>query len=268
MENFKFNGYYGDVKGLDLPRNYHLPNREELDFLNSYSIPIQEAVEFYDAISGKDMRINYAFKDDSGISILPVHFKKENFEHLIGLKYLNISASQVFKRFKKGYTPRRPLCLENHDYTFEKLAVLDKLEKITDADTLIITDLREVGQARTINFNRALRTNDRDLMLALKDFQVDFYSPRSLLNLTSERAKEKYSHVREKDCVMVYSSEKTERGIRTNIISTNHNVEMDLSRTTELMVAISQQAEKEFQEEEERNILARRREAARRGLDR
>ena len=45
-------------------------------------------------------------------------------------------------------------------------------------------------------------------------------------------------------------------------------VQMDLSKTTELMVAISQQAEKEFQEEDERNILVRRREAARRGRDR
>ena len=45
-------------------------------------------------------------------------------------------------------------------------------------------------------------------------------------------------------------------------------VQMDLSKTTELMVAISQQAEKEFQEEDERNILVRRREAARRGRER
>ena len=45
-------------------------------------------------------------------------------------------------------------------------------------------------------------------------------------------------------------------------------VQMDLSKTTELMVEISQQAEKEFQEEDERNILVRRREAARRGRDR
>ena len=43
---------------------------------------------------------------------------------------------------------------------------------------------------------------------------------------------------------------------------------MDLSKTTELMVAISQQAEKEFQEEDELNILVRRREDARRGRDR
>ncbi|MGM9905055.1 PBECR4 domain-containing protein [Lactobacillus sp.] len=258
MENFKFNSYYGDIRDLDIPRNYHLPNKKEIDLLNRYSKSIQKAVKFYDAISGKNMRVNYAFKDDRGISILPVRFKKENFEHLLGLKYLNISASQVFKRFKKGYTPRRPLCLENYGYTFEKLAVLDKLEKITDADTLIITDLSKVGQAKTINFNRALRTEDRDLMLALKDFQVNLYSPRSLLSLASERAKEKYSHVREKDCVMVYNSEKTDRGVRTNVISTNHNVEIDLSKTTELMVAIAQQAEKEFQEEN-RNSLARRR---------
>lgn len=264
----KFNKYSELLTNIRIPRNYQLPTDENIDALNYYSDVIYSAAKFYDQISKDGLRINYAFKDNRGISVLPTKFEKGNFQHLLGIKYVGVSATDFFNDLVNDATPDHPLIIEKYGYAFEKLAVLDKLEKITDADTLIITDLSKVDQAKTINFNRALRTNDRDLMLALKDFQVDLYSPRSLLNLTSERAKEKYSHVREKDCVMVYSSEKTDRGIRTNVISTNHNVEMDLPKTTELMVAISQQAEKEFQEEEDRNILARRREALRRGRDR
>lgn len=268
MQKFAFKPGYQRINRKLIPGNYKLATSEEASALNDQLALIRKVADFYDKISEDGLRLNYAFKDNQGISVLPTKFDKGNFQHLLGIKYVGVSANRFFNALKMDKPLNGTLLVENHDYTFEKLAVLDKLEKITDADTLIITDLSKVGQAKTINFNRALRTNDRDLMLALKDFQVDLYSPRSLLNLTSERAKEKYSHVREKDCVMVYSSEKTDRGIRTNVISTNHNVEMDLSRTTELMVAIGKQAEKEFQEEEERNSLARRREALRRGRDR
>ncbi|MCT7802307.1 MAG: PBECR4 domain-containing protein [Lactobacillus crispatus] len=159
-----------------------LANIEDVKSINEYIHDIQKVAKFYKDKLAKG-QIDYIYRKNQTIEMLPVKFKVENFAHLTGIKFGSASAKKEFINLLKG-TNTEPIIVERQNRTIDKLKVLKKLPNILEISATTLTSLQEAEQAQKLGFSRAIKNSDNDLLIALQNFKPEFYQPRSLLNLT------------------------------------------------------------------------------------
>ncbi len=165
-----------------IPPGYHVAKDNELQIINDLYIKnINIFSKFYEK-NLANKTIDYIFKSKKQLKLLSVNFGKENFAHLLGLRFDRRKPNQVLTDILNDKTPNAIL-IKNDRTTFLKLQVLSSIKGILHTDGLILSDLSQIEQIHKLNLNKGIRSFDKNLMILLRTSQSDGIVPASLMNL-------------------------------------------------------------------------------------
>ena len=201
---------------------YHVASIEELARLNTYTETLKEIATFYkNELSNGN--IIYAFKQDNKIKEFIVKYGRENFAHLTGLKFDRKSAKEMLEDLVAGKTEQNAILLKNDGTTFQKLSVLEKAKELIGTDAVVLNKLSNV-QSKRLKFSEALRTEDSQMLMALKDFEAEIYRPYSLINLADSKYAKDYSNIPD-NTILAVLAERTNSlgGVGIGTLSLNHD---------------------------------------------
>ena len=193
------------IKNQREPKGYHAVTKDELTELNKRSSTLINAAKFYKDNLSRG-RISYLYKQGGDVKVLTVKFADGNFAHLTGLIFAGKNSKEFLDDLVNERTAQSSIFVKNDGTTFEKLAVIGGLRKLTDPSIMELNDLSSVPQARKLRFSDALKIKDEQLLLALRQTNIELYSPISLLNLRNTRSNyDDYSKVPENQVLAVLS---------------------------------------------------------------
>lgn len=226
---------------------YHVATTEDLAELNKYKDALIKAAKYYreNLVKG---RVIYLIKNKDQIMALPVRFGKENFAHLAGISFDRKKASQMLDELADGKLVQNAIFIKNDGTTFEKLARISEITKITDSNVMELGQVSAfVQQAKKLNFNRAIKPSDKAL-LALKKIEPKIYRPYSLINLeTAKNSYSDYSKVPENTVVAVLSLTRNHlKGFSIGTLSVNSKYVKDGRQLTELTTKMRKILLKEY----------------------
>ncbi|MCT7690228.1 MAG: PBECR4 domain-containing protein, partial [Lactobacillus crispatus] len=128
--------------------------------------------------------IDYVFKDNHNLSLLSVNFGKENFPHLLGLRFDRRKPNQVLSDILNNKIPNAVL-LKNDRTTFLKMQALNSAPKLLQTDSFILKNLSKIESIHKLNLDSSIESSDKNLMVLLRDSEKDGIIPASLMNLNS-----------------------------------------------------------------------------------
>lgn len=248
MNNDLFN-YIVPTRWIQLRQNDKLADEEDVKQLNTYAEVIHEMAGFYSS-NLENRKIDYVYKEKSSIKVIPVKYKKENFPHLTGINMPFITAKEKFDVLAKGNNSQS-LIIEKGDQTFRKLKILHKLPNILNCSSTTLTQLQQINQAARIGFEKGLKNQDNDMLLALQDFQPEFYTPKSLLNIKDSH---KYDNVPENTVLGVFKEKKLEKIITFEPISLNFKALGDSTTASDLVYEMAKYANNLVKEQHEKEV--------------
>jgi hypothetical protein len=209
---------------INNPNSYKIATPEEINQINEYSSIIKQIAHFYET-NLSNSKIDYVYKENNSIQILPVKYKCENFPHLTGINFDRKSAKEKFNYLKYGYN-ETPIIIERN--------------KATLASSAVLTQLRDIKQAQRINFSRGIKDSNNELLLALQNFQPEFYQPKSLLNISKKNA---YQYVPENTVLGIFKEQPIRDGIHIEPISLNRDSLDNIAITTEMLISMKKYAD-------------------------
>lgn len=227
------------------PKGYHTVTKDELNELNKQSSVLINTAKFYDANLSKG-RISYLYKQNNDIKVLTVKFAEGNFAHLTGLIFAGKNSKTFLDDLVNERTAQSGIFVKNDGTTFQKLAVIGGLQRLTDPNIMELNDLSNVPQSHRLRFTEALKIKDEGLLLALRNTDFDLYSPVSLLNLNDTRGRyNDYSKVPENQVLAVLSE--TPNGLggaNISVVSVNDKylTQGDLFQVGQAMTELSLKA--------------------------
>lgn len=245
------------VKKTRQVAGYHVATDEDLTGLNKYADTLVNVAQFYRRNLAFG-RIIYLVKQDDQIKALPVRFGKENFAHLTGVVFDRKKASQMLDEIADGKLSQNAIFVKNDGTTFEKLAKIDEVMKITDSNVVELSRLSAfVEQAKKLNFNKAIKPSD-EALLALKQVEPKIYRPYSLINLqTAKNSYSDYSNVPENEVLAVLSLTRNQlKGFSIGTLSINSEYVKDGRQLMELTTKTRQILLKEYVAMQTRRKLA------------
>lgn len=245
--NFKMSYKMSYIERPRKVNGYHVATEDELIELNKYTGDLIKTAKYYrkNLVKG---RVIYLIKNKDQIMALPVRFGKENFAHLTGISFDRKKASQMLDELADGKLVQNAIFIKNDGTTFEKLARISEITKITDSNVMELGQVSAfVQQAKKLNFNKAIKPSDKAL-LALKKIEPKIYRPYSLINLkTDKNSYSDYSKVPENTVVAVLSLTRNQlKGFSIGTLSVNSKYVKDGRQLTELTTKMRQILLKEY----------------------
>lgn len=163
---------------------YHVISNRELNRLNKFAPGLQSTAQWY-LRELSNSTLSYFYKDGQDIGQLQVTFTDENFAHLTGISPKGVEMKQVVHDFAQGKGDYGNIQVSHA--IKDKSMVLPLMSDIVSTDAFVFDDLSSIDKFHKIDLSQAIRTEDKDLLLALRD--VDNVGiPASLM-----RIKEKLS---------------------------------------------------------------------------
>lgn len=163
---------------------YHVISNRELNRLNKFAPGLQSTAQWY-LRELSNSTLSYFYKDGQDIGQLQVTFTDENFAHLTGISPKGVEMKQVVHDFAQGKGDYGNIQVSHA--IKDKSMVLPLMSDIVSTDAFVFDDLSSIDKFHKIDLSQAIRTEDKDLLLALRD--VDNVGiPASLM-----RVKEKLS---------------------------------------------------------------------------
>lgn len=176
-----------DPESSPYKKNYHAVTDKELRKLNRYAPTIQETAKWYlDNLA--DSQVTYFYQDGNEVKSISIDYLKENFMHLTGLAPTGPGQTpeKTLVDLAQGKGEFDHLLIANKGATFDKLKVLPELQAITEAESFFFGDLSSVERLHSLELDKAIRSSDKDLLLALRsvdDGDGSKHFPASLLRL-------------------------------------------------------------------------------------
>ncbi|MGI1784451.1 PBECR4 domain-containing protein [Streptococcus uberis] len=167
-------------------QGYHPISTKELNKLNRYASQIQENASWYQSELA-DSQVTYFYKNENQLQALQVSFKPEHYPHLIGLFAINESqtAAKTLTDLVEGNGNYQNIMIANRGATFSKIQVLPDFKAVIDANSFIFDDLSEVERMNRLDLAKAIRTEDRDVLIAFRNVDGEFF-PASLMKVTNK----------------------------------------------------------------------------------
>jgi hypothetical protein len=142
----------------------------ELRKLNLIVSSLQKTAQFYlENLSGST--VDYLYLDGSWVSKMSVKFTDDNFSHLTGISPYTEgeirTAAQTLNDFATGKGDFDNLLVSTAFK--DKLMVLPLISEIVDSKSFILDDLSEVEKFNRLNLDRAIKTEDEDLLIVFRD---------------------------------------------------------------------------------------------------
>ena len=214
------------------------PNSVELKKINNFKQIIVDTAQFYENKLSKG-NINYVYKNKNQLKLIKVHYGANNFMHLIGIRSPNKTATEAFNIIKRNKFDTKKILIKNDNTTFEKLEKLNNLKKLINPNYFILHDLSQVKQADKLKFTKAIKSNSRDFLLALKDFEPEIYTHKSLLNLDKKYDTNIYKNVPENSILGIYKEEKDDfdgltLGVNAGVLAINHKYLKDSTQIQQM----------------------------------
>ena len=231
-------------------RHKRLATKKEIENLNQYRKTINSFANFYKQYLNNSV-IDYIYKENNELKLMSVSFKESQFAHLTGIEMLDSDGNTKFNMLEKGVNTK-PLYIEKA--TFRKLQVLDSFPKVLQADSKVLADLREVKQAQRIGVNRAIKTKENDLLLALYDFQPEIFEPKSLLNIKEAK---QYDNIPENTVLAIFKESKDKNAIHMEPISLNTKALGSIENSTKMLIAVGMYAKEQSNLLEKQQIKKR-----------
>ncbi|WP_161980560.1 PBECR4 domain-containing protein [Streptococcus sp. S784/96/1] len=176
------------IKGLapsTYKSSYHPITEKELRKLNRYAPNLQQVASWY-LENLADSQLTYFYSDGKETGQVTVEFGKEHFMHLTGLlpQKEGQTAEQTLLDFVQGRGDFDHLLIANSGGAFDKLQVLPELQEVVESDAFYFNDLSSIEKLHRLDLDQAIRTADKDLLLALRT--VDGTTlPASVMKLRS-----------------------------------------------------------------------------------
>ncbi|MGT2712072.1 PBECR4 domain-containing protein [Streptococcus oriscaviae] len=149
-----------------LKPGYHVITDGELRRLNKFAPGLQATAQWYlNEVAGST--ITYLYQDRDGIGRLDVQFSDENFAHLTGISPKGIEMKQVVYDFANGQGDYGNIQV-SHSIK-DKSMVLPLLPDILSSQAFVFNDLSTVEKFHKIDLEQAIKTDDEDLLLAIRD---------------------------------------------------------------------------------------------------
>ena len=163
--------------------NYHPISDKDLLKLNRYALHLQNAAQWY-LENVADSQVTYFYQDGADTNSLAISYNKESFMHLTGIFPYREgqTAGQTLLDFAAGNGQFDNILIANRGAAFDKLKVLPELPAIVDAESFYFGDLSDVEKFHSLNLDRAIRSNDQDVLLAFRTVDGTVL-PASLMRL-------------------------------------------------------------------------------------
>lgn len=163
--------------------NYHPISDKDLLKLNRYAPHLQNAAQWY-LENVADSQVTYFYQDGADINSLAISYNKESFMHLTGIYPYREgqTAEQTLLDFAAGNGQFDNILIANRGAAFDKLKVLPELPAIVDAESFYFGDLSDVEKFHSLNLDKAIRSNDQDVLLAFRTVDGTVL-PASLMRL-------------------------------------------------------------------------------------
>ena len=163
--------------------NYHPIADKDLRKLNRYAPHLQNAAKWY-LENVADSKVTYFYQDGADINSLAISYTKESFMHLTGIYPYREgqTAGQTLLDFATGNGQFDNILVANRGAAFDKLKVLPELPSIVDAESFYFGDLSDVEKFHSLNLDKAIRSNDQDVLLAFRTVDGTVL-PASLMRL-------------------------------------------------------------------------------------
>lgn len=163
--------------------NYHPISDKDLLKLNRYASHLQNAAQWY-LENVVDSQVIYFYQDGADTNSLAISYNKESFMHLTGIFPYREgqTAGQTLLDFAAGNGQFDNILIANRGAAFDKLKVLPELPAIVDAESFYFGDLSDVEKFHSLNLDKAIRSNDQDVLLAFRTVDGTVL-PASLMRL-------------------------------------------------------------------------------------
>ena len=163
--------------------NYHPISDKDLLKLNRYAPHLQNAAQWY-LENVADSQVTYFYQDGADTNSLAIYYNKESFMHLTGIFPYREgqTAGQTLLDFATGNGQFDNILIANRGTAFDKLKVLPELPAIVDAESFYFGDLSDVEKFHSLNLDKAIRSNDQDVLLAFRTVDGTVL-PASLIRL-------------------------------------------------------------------------------------
>ena len=163
--------------------NYHPISDKDLLKLNRYAPHLQNAAQWY-LENVSDSQVTYFYQDGADTNSLAISYNKESFMHLTGIYPYREgqTAEQTLLDFATGNGQFDNILIANRGAAFDKLKVLPELPAIVDAESFYFGDLSDVEKFHSLNLDKAIRSNDQDVLLAFRTVDGTVL-PASLMRL-------------------------------------------------------------------------------------
>ena len=163
--------------------NYHPISDKDLLKLNRYAPHLQNAAQWY-LENVADSQVIYFYQDGADTNSLAISYNKESFMHLTGIFPYREgqTAGQTLLDFAAGNGQFDNILIANRGAAFDKLKVLPELPAIVDAESFYFGDLSDVEKFHSLNLDKAIRSNDQDVLLAFRTVDGTVL-PASLMRL-------------------------------------------------------------------------------------
>ena len=163
--------------------NYHPISDKDLLKLNRYASHLQNAAQWY-LENVADSKVTYFYQDGADVNSLAITYTKESFMHLTGIYPYREgqTAEQTLLDFSAGNGQFDNILIANRGAAFDKLKVLPELPAIVDAESFYFGDLSDVEKFHSLNLDKAIRSNDQDVLLAFRTVDGTVL-PASLMRL-------------------------------------------------------------------------------------
>ena len=163
--------------------NYHPISDKDLLKLNRYAPHLQNAAQWY-LENVADSQVIYFYQDGADTNSVAISYNKESFMHLTGIYPYREgqTAEQTLLDFATGNGQFDTILIANRGAAFDKLKVLPELPTMVDAESFYFGDLSDVEKFHTLNLDKAIRSNDQDVLLAFRTVDGTVL-PASLMRL-------------------------------------------------------------------------------------
>lgn len=173
-----------------LRKGYHYATNKDIRFLNRYADDIQKSASWY-LQELANSKVTYFYQDKEDVQMLQVNFEKHHWMHLTGIApvysdWVDNLSEQFIEDVAagKGNFANLSLGLGFRD----KVKLMPLLPEIFETDSFVFDDLSSVEKMGRLDVANAIRSDDRDVMLAFRtddssSFPATLLKPNQKLNV-------------------------------------------------------------------------------------
>lgn len=177
------------VESSHSPRMRPIVDRD-VRYLNRYAEDIQNSARWYKNEIANS-KVTYFYQDQEDVKMLQVNFEKRHWMHLTGMAPVYaehvISLSETFIDDIASGRGTYPNLTISNDFK-DKIKLLPLLPEIFETDSFVFDDLTSVEKMGRLDVQKAIRSDDKDIMLAFRtdeesSFPATLLKPNTTLNI-------------------------------------------------------------------------------------